>query len=85
MNECPATCDISLECDNDGYTVAPVIVRIRNDHTGDRPWQVDGYRPDNRHYTEAVWNFTTWSEAIASVPRFIETVCLPLLSGAEAA
>lgn len=75
-HECAAACSGEWdECKNDMYTAAPDRIRICNDGTGDRPWQVDGYRADNRHYTVEVWNFHTWGEAIASVPAFIKEVC----------
>lgn len=58
------------------YTDAPTRYRIiREDHGNDQQWVLDGI-DDERNYTETVWFYTTWEDAMVAVPEFAKVVPL---------
>jgi hypothetical protein len=54
--------------EDDGYTSEPTHIRL----TGDcGEWTIDGVDNDLR-YTEPVWTFDTFDEAVAAIPEFVK-------------
>jgi hypothetical protein len=63
------TSDTPIEPDGDaGYTSTPTHVRL----SGDQPeWSIDGVDND-LNYTEAVWTFEKFDDAVAAIPAFVK-------------
>lgn len=54
------------------YTDAPTRYRIIKEDQGDEwSWMLDGI-DDDQNYTETVWFYRTWEDAMAAVPEFAE-------------
>lgn len=56
----------------DNYTAHPTKVRISCDWDSDHPWALDGWNPHTGYYTEDVWSFETWAQAVDAIRPFVE-------------
>lgn len=56
---------------DENYTVNPVKLRITSEGTTATPWVLDGYDPASGDYTEEVWDFPEWQDAVNAMPRFV--------------
>lgn len=51
-----------------GYTLEPTHIRIYQE---DEQWLIDGATEDCSMYTESVWSYDTFAEAVAEIPSFV--------------
>lgn len=66
-----ATYPAELPDDDDGYTWRPTTLRIVREGDDERPWMLDAWDRETGRYTELVWTFETFAQAVASLPDFV--------------